>query len=162
MTNLTSVGITAGVPTSGTGTVSTIDAMFSSAAGGVWLSSGSYIATVPNLTPAIGTKFSTIIASAGNNATTVKGSAAVLYGIHLYNNASSALFVKLYNLSSVPTVGTSTVLATVGVAPGANADVAFAGFGSTTGLGYTITAGVTSTSTVAVSADDIQGVIEYL
>ena len=48
MTNLTSVGITSGVPSSGTGTVSTIDAMFSSAAGGLYISSNSGPQTVVN------------------------------------------------------------------------------------------------------------------
>lgn len=149
-----SVAITSGIPSSGTGEVATINEFLS-------------VPGTPNSTSVItiqpqGISRATVSATTGSNETLVKASAATLFGVHLYNNAQTGMYLKLYNLSSAPTIGTSTPIFTVGVSPGAARDVHLFGMPSSIGLGYTITAGITSTSTTGAAANDLVGLIEYI
>lgn len=105
---------------------------------------------------------SRVKAAATTNATSVKGSAASLGGYSLFNNASSARYVKLYNSASAPTAGSGTPFFTIILPANGGANVEFVhGVALNTGLGYTITAGVADTDTTATSADDVHGALYY-
>lgn len=108
------------------------------------------------------TTMATITAASGTNSTNLSTSSKVLYGAHVYNNGSSTVFLKIYNLASAPTAGSSLVTFNIGVAPGAWRDVNLTGAVSSIGLGYTITGAITSTDTTSVAANDLIGVIEYV
>ena len=148
-----SVGVTSGIPSSGTGSVATINEFLSTPG---TPNSTSCITVQP-----VAVTYATITAASGNNSTNVKAASGVLYGAHLYNNAATPVYVKLYNLASAPTVGTSPAFC-IGVPPGAARDISFTGMVSSIGIGYAMTLGITSTSTTAVAANDIQGLLEYL
>ena len=148
-----SVGITSGIPSSGTGSVATINEFLSTPG---TPNSTSCITVQP-----VAVTYATITAASGNNATSVKGTGGVLYGAHLYNNAATPVYFKLYNSSIAPTVGTTPAFC-IGVSPGAARDVRFTGMISSLGIGYAMTLGITSTSTTAVAANDILGILEYL
>lgn len=148
MADVTSVAITSGIPSSGTGTVRTIGAMFLSS---------NVQTTIPSAT-----SVSAVATAASNNETNISTASVRVHGVHLYNNnSSSPVFLKLYNLSTAPTAGTAALLFNIGVSPGAVRDVSLLGMLSSIGLGYTTTLGITSTSTTAVAANDLVGVIEY-
>lgn len=148
-------------------TVSTIDSMYTAAGS----PSATNILTVqpstaqfsvsPNAVSVLANKISSVIASSGTNSTLISSAASVLYGAHFYCNAATPRFVKIYNLSSAPTAGTSSILFTVGVPPGAVRDVTLVGAQSSIGLGYTITGAITSTDATVVAADDVHGIIEF-
>src|SRR5450755_1763842 len=55
------------------------------------------------------------ISAASTNATNVKASAGTVYGFEFSNTNSSARYVRFYNSSSAPTVGTTTIVKTVQV-----------------------------------------------
>jgi hypothetical protein len=92
----------------------------------------------------------------------VKGSAGQLYGWFIYNNATSTRYVKLYNVSSAPTVGTTTPVFTLPIPAGAAANVAFPnGIAFDTGIGLGAVTGVADNSTGAPSANDVTITLFY-
>lgn len=104
-----------------------------------------------------------VMAAASTNATSVKASAGRLYEIHLCNTSAALKFVKFYNKSSVPTVGTDTPVATYPLAAnGGRIDVvSVQGISFATGLAYAITGAVADTDTTAVAANDVVGELLY-
>ena len=128
MANLTSVGIVAGVPNSGTGTVSTIDALMAQLAGGQpisgtvgctqstspWVISGTVVQGAPGSTPWLaklsdGTNLATIKAA---STTPVIGDTQIVVGIH--PNSLNANGAKV-GAASAPVV-LNTDAATIAVA----------------------------------------------
>ena len=85
-----------------------------------------------------------------------------LYGWRLYNNASSPRFVKFYDLSSDPTVGTSTPILTLSL-PANSQDVFFnaVGIPFMGGIGVGATSAVADNDTTAPSANDVVMVLFY-
>ncbi len=86
MPNLTSIGVTSGIPTSGTGTVSTIDAL---------------LAVLPpaSVTP--------VVSSAAESGHVLKGSAGALYSIDCTLGAVSG-YLMVFNATSAPADGAVT------------------------------------------------------
>lgn len=105
-----------------------------------------------------------INAAASNNATSVKGSAGQVYGVHVYNNAAYPVYVKLYNKASSPAPATDNALLVrrIGVQAGTQRDVILPSglpFGS--GIALAIVKGITDTDNTSVSANDCLAEVEY-
>lgn len=175
MPNLTSVGITNGVPNSGTGTVSTIDALMAQInSNGQKTSANSAPVVLASDQPAIPTTTSVtassnnltntrIVSAATTNATNLKASAGQIYTIDLFNSAAYTVFLKLYNKASAPTVGTDTPAWTIPIPAGSGYSKTFY-FGLTqgTGISYAITKNIGDSDTTAVAASDLTGLISWI
>lgn len=120
---------------------------------------------VPSPATSGGPTVARIKAAASTNATSLKGSAGQIYGWALFNNATTARFVKIYNKASSPTVGTDTPAFTIivpGGTAGAGTNVEFSmGIPLGTGVAYAITAGIADSDTTSTAADDVHGVLLY-
>lgn len=99
-------------------------------------------------------------AGASTNATSVKGSAGTLYGLSLSNTTTTVYYVRLYNLSSSPTCNSATgYVESIPVPPAAAAgqvggrEMTFnIGKAFTTGIGFCITGGASSTDNTNAAA----------
>jgi hypothetical protein len=110
-----------------------------------------------------GTSGAKIIAAASTNATSIKASAGQIFGIELANNAAYAVFLKLYNKASAPTVGTDTPVRTIQIPAGGRCEINRPlGFAFSTGIAYAITKLVADADTTVVVADDLVGSIDYV
>lgn len=114
--------------------------------------------TVTGATPA------KVLSAATTNATLVKNSAARVYGYRFANTNTTAFrYVKFYNATTAPTVGTTVPLYTVPLAPNSTGDAQFTiPISHSTGLGYAITASPADNDTTAVAAGEVTGHILYL
>lgn len=228
MPNLTTIGVTNGVPTSGSGTVSTIDNMFGAAgspsanvqsvqgvSGGTPLpvsasslplppnaaqESGGNLATVASAQgvgatgisqPAggsgilgwlsgiygaiTGTLAAALAAASGaggvastfrivsvagtTNASNVKASAGRIYQIVGYNAASALRYLKLYNKSGPPSVGTDTPFKTIPLPPMSAfvIDWSDLGYYCAAGISLGFTVNAADADTTALTAGDIVG-----
>lgn len=96
------------------------------------------------------------------NATLMKGAPAMLQGWYLLNKNASARYVKFYDQTGAPTVGTDPVDWTLTLPPGsavfASYDVGIPYF---SGLGFGITANVGDADATAVAADDVHGFLLF-
>lgn len=104
-----------------------------------------------------------IKAAASTNATNAKSSAAAIYEYTFSNPSAAAKFVKFYDKSSAPVVGTDTPFFTVLVPAGQTVSQSLTypkRFAS--GLSYAITGAVGDTDTTAVAIDDVTGSIGYV
>jgi hypothetical protein len=100
--------------------------------------------------------------AATTNATSVKVSAAQVYSIAVGNNGASAAYLKLYNKTSAPIVGTDTPVATYLVPVGGNFVTSFrSGKPFAVGIAYAITGAAADSDTTAVAANQVTGSIEY-
>lgn len=95
-------------------------------------------------------------AAASTNATLVKDGRTALKGIQGYNAAGTARYLKLYNGTAEPTVGTDTPVKTIYLP----ATTAFAldfphGYDFSLGLGFAITGAAADADTTACSAGDV-------
>lgn len=104
-----------------------------------------------------------LVSAASTNATSVKGTAAVLNTIYFGNNAATHAYVKIYDKATAPVVGTDTPVMTIMVpANGVAATGAgYVGIRLTTGLAYAITGGAAVADTTAVAAGQVTGFINY-
>ncbi len=85
----------------------------------------------------------------------VKASAGQLYGWYVCNQATSTRYLKIYNSSSAPTVGTDTPFMTMPIPAGGCANESVEnGIELNTGLGVGCVTGVADNSTGAPSAND--------
>jgi len=93
-------------------------------------------------------------AAATTNATLVKNSAGILLRIAGHNAKASALFLKLYDKASAPTVGTDVPRKTLRLAPSADFNFelkdSFAN-----GIGFAITGAAADADTTALLAGDV-------
>lgn len=107
--------------------------------------------------------FSRLVTAATTNATSVKNVAANIGGGHVLNTSGTAMYFKLFNKASSPTVGTDVPMLTILVP--ANAQVSLddfipaMGVRLSLGLAYCLTAGPLHTDTVAVAAGSIVDII---
>lgn len=110
-------------------------------------------------TTASGTQY-TVVTAASTNAAVIKSSAASLFEISISNPTATPAFVKLYNKTTAPTVGTDVPVLTV---PAPANDVTTLMFGTlgkrfATGLGIAVTAAIAANDTaVAVAGIQIHG-----
>ncbi len=143
MAIISTIDVTNGVGTAGTGTVSTLN--------GVLGPSTSLI------------KIKSV--SSAPAAIAIKASAGTLKcGVLYCNNPSIPVFMKFYDIAAGSvTVGVSSVAFTIGIAPGApfnfnlNDGPPFA-----TAISYAITGGIAENDTTAVGVDDLIGTLGYL
>jgi hypothetical protein len=113
-----------------------------------------------NATGAATTKH--VIAAAGTNATSVKASAGRVLGWSLSNTTAAYKYVRFYNLTTAPTVGTSTVTQTIGIPPNGLAQMQFpGGIAFATGIALSITGAPADNDTTAVVANDVVGDVYY-
>lgn len=102
-----------------------------------------------------------IHSTADTNATLLRAGPAVLEGILLFNKNAAARFLKFYDQSALPTVGTDPVDWTLTLPPTEpflpiSLGVAIPYLN---GLAFAITANLADTDTNGVSADDIHGLL---
>src|SRR5690606_5833863 len=69
----------------------------------------------------------TKIAAANTNAASVKAAAGRLHQVQVTNVAAYAVYLKLYDKASSPTVGTDTEVLTFGVPAGGSINIPFVG-----------------------------------
>lgn len=106
---------------------------------------------------------SRVNAAATTNATNLKASAGNILEIDVFNNAAYAVFLKIYNLATTPTVGTSTIAWTIPIAAGTGFSRSFPrGKPYATGIAYAITKLQADTDTTAVVAGDLTGSIDWI
>lgn len=116
-------------------------------------SAGSTVSLIPATSG--GLTMSHLIAAASTNGTSLKASAGELYGAAIYNNAAYPLYMKFYNLSAAPTVGTSTIVYEVPVQAGTEREVhSDEGLAFSTGIAYALTKGIADTDATATAAND--------
>jgi hypothetical protein len=105
-----------------------------------------------------GVNVSKVSSAASTNPTSLKASAARLYGYDLVNNhATNWAYVKLHNIATTPTAGAG-VFQVIAIPPNSQARVILpipATFA--TGLGYTIVGGPLDADTTAVGAQQVLG-----
>jgi hypothetical protein len=106
----------------------------------------------------VGTGFRRV-STASTNAVNVKSSAGTLYMLYAINLNAAVRYLKLYNVSGTPTVGTDTPVATFAIpasTTGAGFTVNFGpGFDFSTGIAYAMTTGAADSDTGAVAANEI-------
>lgn len=99
--------------------------------------------------------------STNNDKASIKGSAGHLYGVHVYNGHSAEIFVKLHDVSGVPTPG-AAVWRTVGVQAGLSRDLVLPGGAAfASGLGVTITLLMADNDTTVVTAGKVALDVDY-
>ncbi|WP_437912413.1 hypothetical protein WME73_35355 [Sorangium sp. So ce302] len=86
----------------------------------------------------------------------VKSSPGQVFGWHLSNSGASGAFVKLYNMATSPTVGTSSPVATLYVPAGQNASAEHTnGIAFTNGIGIGATVGATDGDATAPAENTV-------
>lgn len=125
------------------------------AQGAVWMT--------PTPTTNGGVSFTRVISAATTNATLIKSSAGNLYGVWATNTSASTRYLKLYNMTTAPTVGTSTPSITISLPSGFAGDlnVGTHGVSFTTGISLAITGGYADTDTTATVAGEVIVTILY-
>jgi hypothetical protein len=97
------------------------------------------------------------------NSTNVKATPAAVALIELRNNRTSTIYMKLYNLATTPTVGTTVPVATIEIPASTFFErewpVGLTVF--TAGLGYGFTTAQADNSTAAIAAGDVTSLNIY-
>jgi hypothetical protein len=106
-----------------------------------------------------------IISAATTNAANIKASTGQVYGIYLVNLNAAVRYLKLYNMTGSPTVGTSTPELTFAI-PASTTGAGFVltvptGIAFTVGIAMALTTGVGDSDSTAVAANEIVGTILY-
>ena len=123
--------------------------MHLTAQGALWMT--------PTPTTNGGLSFSRLLSAATTNATLVKSTAGNVYGIWISNTSASTRYLKLYNLTVAPTVGTSTPAMTIAIPAGFCGDlnVGTHGISFTTGISLAITGAYADADTTAIAAGEV-------
>lgn len=102
------------------------------------------------------------MSGASTNATSLKGSAGMVYGLSISNNNASARYFKLYNKASSPTVGTDTPILTLQIPANGTVIRAYpVGLALGTGIAWACTGGITDADTTSIGANDCSIDIDY-
>ena len=99
-----------------------------------------------------------LISAATTNATSVKTSAGTINALHVSNtNASTSYYLKLFNKTSAPTVGTDVPVFTFLIPPAGlrTIDCGASGIRLSTGIAYCITANPADNDTTAIPANEV-------
>lgn len=120
-----------------------------SAQGALWIT--------PTPTTNGGLSMARVLSAANTNATLVKSSVGNLYGIWVSNTSTSNRWLKLYNMTTAPTVGTSVPVMTIAIPSGFCGDLNIGthGISFATGISLAITGAYTDSDTTAVAAGDV-------
>jgi hypothetical protein len=106
---------------------------------------------------------SRVNAAATTNATSLKATAGQSYHLKLFNSAAYAVFFKLYNKASAPTVGTDVPIVTIEVpAGGLYSETVPFGLPFSTGIAYAITKLQADTDTTVLVAGDLTGEMVWI
>ena len=118
--------------------------------------------TVTASTPATGTMYS-IVTAASTNAAFIKASAGTLFEISISNPTASTVYVKIYNKTTAPTVGTDVPILSIPIAAGAYQTVEYGAVGKrfTTGIAIAVTGAMVATDTT-VAAVGAQVSLTYI
>ena len=138
--------------TIGSGTVTTV-------------SSVTNVVGVAASTPSItNTTAATLSSAATTNATSVKTTAGNLYSVTASNVGAAAAFLKVFNLATAPTVGTSVPFLTIPIPASGVVNVPFGaqGFRMSTGIAFSITNLVADSDTTAIAAAQVKVAIAYI
>lgn len=143
-------------------TGTTADAAYSGTGSGTivsilkWIGSGiASLLTAYSLIPAPST-YRLLAALATTNGANIKGAAGAVKGIQGYNAKSSAVYLKLYNKATSPTVGTDTPVKTLYLPPTAAFAFDFGtGLSFATGIGVGLTGAAADNDATALTAGDI-------
>jgi hypothetical protein len=109
---------------------------------------------------------SAVASAASTNSTNVKASAGRLLGMYLVNTTATVYYIRFYNLASAPTCSSATGFVFTMPIPAATTGAGFSmpfpqgGLAFSTGIGYCITGGATSTDNTS-AATGIFGVLSY-
>lgn len=94
------------------------------------------------------------VSAGSTNATSVATAAADLFAVYAYNGNAAVRYLKIYNLTVAPTVGTSVPVLTIPLVPSQFTKIEFAkGLYFSAGLSYALTTGAATADTGAVSTD---------
>ena len=101
-----------------------------------------------------------LISAATTNATSVKASGGNLFFVSVSNINAAARYLKLYNKTSAPNVGTDVPILTFLIpgntaGAGSNLGIPPQGLRFNTGIAFALTTGVSDTDAVAVAANEI-------
>lgn len=95
-------------------------------------------------------------AAASTNGANIKSSAGCVKGLQGFNNKASAVYLKLYNKASSPTVGTDTPVKTIYLPASAAFAIDFGtGISFATGISIALTGAAADADTTALSLGDI-------
>lgn len=105
------------------------------------------------LAPSVGT----LTTAATTNATSLKTTAGNVYALTVSNVTANAIYLKLYNKASSPTVGTDVPLMTIPVVANSFQAIEFGRLGArfSTGIAYAVTGAITTADTTAVLAGSL-------
>lgn len=104
-----------------------------------------------------------VLSAATTNATVVKATPGRVYGLQLSNTATAYRYFKFYNIATAPVVGTTPVIAIVGVPPGGRASLSSVqGMYFSAGIAYSIVTGAADADTTATAAGEVAGSVSYL
>ena len=106
----------------------------------------------------------TATSAASTNATNVKASNTNIGSLIISNTSSSIKYLKLFNLTVAPTMGTSSPVLNYAIMPNSTMaiDCGFAGIRFPVGLSYAITSGQALLDNTAVGAGDVVVNIAYV
>ena len=104
------------------------------------------------------------VATASVNAVVAKGATGRLYGAHIWNASGAPLYLKLHDTASTPTAGSTAVKITVGCQAGLIRDYicSYAGVAFSSGIAFTIVAGIADNDATPVAANSCVIELEYL
>lgn len=109
-----------------------------------------------------GSTTSTLNAAGTTNATNLKASAGMIYGITVMNASAAVRYLRIYNKASSPTVGTDVPIMVIAVPATSSKEINFSqGIKFSTGIGYATTTGAGATDNTAVTAGDMQILINW-
>ena len=123
------------------------------------------VALSPNSPIKLPTPSTSVINSAATtNATSIKASAGAVLSVTASNTGAAVAYVKLYNLATAPTVGTSAIAITISVPAGGTVNLPFgtAGAQFSAGIGLAITNLGTDADTTAVVAAQVKVITAYI
>lgn len=129
------------------------------------VSTVSTVTNVASMTPAASTVTGATLSSAATtNATSVKSSAGNLYSVTASNIGAGAAFLKIFNLATAPTVGTSVPFLTIPVAASGVVNLPFGALGMrmSTGISFSITNLAPDADATAVAAGQVKIAIAYI
>lgn len=91
------------------------------------------------------------------NATAAKASAGKLFSVNGYNSTATVTYLKFYDKSTAPTVGTDTPALTLALPASAVFNYDLGGIAFATGIGYGLTTVAADNGTTAPAAGAILG-----
>ena len=159
------VRVTALAAVTGTATVSIVAGIGSGVVGidtAVSIAAGSQTIGAVTANPATPTSAS-LVTTASTNAANIKSTVGSLFNVSISNVTATAIYVKLYNKATTPTVGTDIPVITIPVPANStvNYDIGSVGVRFSAGIGRATTAAIAATDTANAVAG-VQILVTYI